>query len=143
MNNRQIVMINIYCNEGISQLCQNQRICLTTLKMRDLVSNKIHQLQVQRYKLDYIFSQLFFFCYLKMFHKIAKHYVKKRDFQRAIQSLEEAEKLQHIRHPDFNVLSTKAKTLLDIGSYQESLLLATTILHNKGIINLQFDNCFL
>ena len=105
--------------------------------MRDLVSNKIHQLQVQRYKLDYIFSQLFFFCYLKMFHKIAKHYVKKRDYQRAIQSLEEAEKLQHIRHPDFNVLSTKAKTLLDIGSYQESLKLATTILHNKGIIILQ------
>ena len=78
-----------------------------------------------------------------MFHKIAKHYVKKRDYQRAIQSLEEAEKLQHIRHPDFNVLSTKAKTLLDIGSYQESLQLASTILHHKGIINLYFDNCFL
>ena len=67
-----------------------------------------------------------------MFHKIAKHYVKKKDYPRAIQSLEQAEKLQHVRHKDFNVLSTKAKTLLDIGCYQQSLQLANTILHNKG-----------
>ena len=67
-----------------------------------------------------------------MFHKIAKHYVKKKDYQRAIQSLEQAEKLQHVRHKDFNVLSTKAKALLDVGCYQQSLQLANAILHNQG-----------
>ena len=45
----------------------------------------------------------------KTFHKIAKYYERKGDFLKANESIGEAEKLVHIRHPDYHLLTTKVK----------------------------------
>ena len=69
-----------------------------------------------------------------MFHKIAKYYIKKRDFDLAIESLEEAQKLENVRHRDTNVMITKAKVFMEMGRYENAFQLADKILHQKGIL---------
>ena len=54
---------------------------------------------------------------LQTFHKIAKYYERKGDFLRASECIGEAEKLVHIRHPDYHLLTTKVKSWLNPCSF--------------------------
>ena len=67
-----------------------------------------------------------------MFYKIAKYFDKRQNYHLALSSLLEAEKYQNIRHKDFNVLTSKAKVFLNLGSYNQALRLSEQILRLPG-----------
>ena len=67
-----------------------------------------------------------------MYHKIAKYHEKKGNFDLAMESIYEAEKLENVRHRDLNVMITKANLFLQVGLYHQSYKLADQILHQDG-----------
>ena len=67
-----------------------------------------------------------------MFHKVAKFYEKKKQFDLASDFLDKAEDCQNSLRRDWSVAVTKARVLLDIGQYSKSFKLAATVLQAES-----------
>ena len=75
-----------------------------------------------------------------MFLKVAKYFFNKKEFDIALRSLDQAEKLSKPRQGDVDVWIKKAEVFLENGSFNKSLHISEQILKQKGKSWLSTDN---
>ena len=100
----------------------------------------IHQDPILKY--IFYFDKCFEFL-SQMFLKVAKYFFNKKEFDIALRSLDQAEKLSKPRQGDVDVWIKKAEVFLENGSFKKSLHISEQILKQKGKSWLSTENCHI